>query len=221
MEPGAVLRHVGPPSGRPLTVLALIAGILTALLTGLQLHLGNQEQRVLLDAASRAVELSASIGGSGPPSTFATQSRLAAIDMAIRADARRLAALDAGAAGPILQTQAQADQQAAEATATIGAAMAAPPGATVLDARTRATITAQKADWEAEVALSNQLVGRANRFGDRATVASYALFLAALASILFGLAGELDLGNFDWLRPYPGGLALCLSVALGVVALLP
>lgn len=180
-------------SKRILAAAAIVAGMVTALLSGLQVHLANQEQRANLLSARHIGKLSATIASSGALATFAAQSRLTAIDLEIRGLARQSVAVGrGGTTGAVEQLQGQADEVAGARIARLAETMGRPPAASSgVDAATRAALTATPQDWAALVAEQNRLVDRADRAGGRANLAVVGLTLVAVASALFGLAGAL------------------------------
>jgi hypothetical protein len=207
------------PGKQVLAVVAILASVVTALLSGLQIHLDNQEQRANLLAARHIGRLHATINGSGSLATFATQSKLTSSDLSIRGLARRYVAVGAGAAGDIELAQGRADEAASVRADQLAASMARPPtAASGVDAATRAALTATPADWKALVAEQNRLVERAERAGGRADLAVVGLILAAVASALFGLAGALDAARPNLVGV--GGLFLAVGACVGTLALI-
>jgi hypothetical protein len=209
----------GDRGQRVLAALVLLAAVVTALLSGLQIYLGNQEQRAHALAARHAVKLYATVSGSGSLTSFATQSRLAAIDLEIRSLARQFVAVGGGAAGDVELLQARADAATGERATQLAEAMGRPPdAASGVDLATRALLTATPADWEALVSVQNRLVDRAERSGRRADRVVFALTLTAAAAALFGVAGSLATAQRQLVRA--GLLLLLVGAGYGASALL-
>lgn len=218
MDPSDLL-GAGERDKRVLAAVAILATVLTALLSGLQVHLANQEQRAHLLAARHTVRLYATVSSSGSLATFATQSRLAAIDLEISGLARRFVAVGAGTAGEVELAQGRADEAASVRAKQLAESMGRPPTASSgVDAATRAALTATPADWSALVAEQNQLVDRAERAGGRANLVVIALILTAVASALFGLAGSLDADRSNLVGV--GGFLLVIGACVGASALI-
>jgi hypothetical protein len=219
MDPDVTDVADADPGKRVLAAVAILASVVIALLSGLQIHLDNQEQRANLLAARHIGRLHATISGSSSLTSFATQTKLTSTDLSIRGLARRYVAVGSGAAGDVARVQGRADEAASVQTDRLAASMARPPtAASGVDAATRAALTATPADWAALVAEENRLVDRAERAGARADLAVVGLILAAVASALLSLAGSLEAA-----RPNLGGVGgifLAVGVCVGALALI-
>lgn len=208
----------GERSKRVLAAIAVMGAVVVTLLSGLQVHLANQEQRAHLLAGRHAVKLYATVSTSSALATFATQSKLTAIDLEIRGLARRFVAIGTGTAGEVELAQGRADEAASIRVGELAQATGRPPGSSSpIDEATRTALTATPADWGALVAEQNRLVDQAERTGRRANRVVVALTLTAIASALLGLAGALDTA-----RPAvvgTGGLLLLIGACYGGSAL--
>jgi hypothetical protein len=206
-------------SKRLLAAVAVMGAVVAALLAGLQVHLANQEQRAQLLAGRHAVKLYATVSSSSALATFATQSKLTAIDLEIRGLARRFVAIGTGTAGEVELAQGRADEAASLRVMELAQAMGRPPGASSrVDAATRTALTATPEDWSALVTEQNRLVDQANRTGSRANRVVVALTLTAVASAFLGLAGALDTARPAMVAA--GGLLLLVGACYGGSALI-
>jgi hypothetical protein len=207
------------PGRRALAAAAILAAVVAALLSGLQIHLANQEQRANLLAVRHSVKLYATVSSSGSLASFATQSQLTAIDLEIRGLARRFVAVGAGPAGEIELAQGRADEAASARVLQLAQVMGRPPtGASGLDPATRTALTATPTDWERLVATQNRLVDQGEQTGRRANRVVVALTFTAIASALLGLAGALETARRALVGV--GGLLLVVAAGYGGSALI-
>lgn len=195
--------------------IAILVGLITiaaSLIALMEFHANQSEERNLVRASRRSVDVFTRLATRGTLFSFSAEALRDAITLTSEAELRRalaLQALDIFAAESSLAT---ADAQAAQGLMALAQSLSDPiEGSDEIDDQTAAVLAADQAEIDRLVAQQNHLVDVAEAYGSRGVKGMFGLSLIALAAVMVALAGMFGDNK-------AGHLALLSSTTLLAVA---